>query len=158
MNVSRVNQHAIAKFFVVAVTICTARIPAAGQIRSEQRVLVKNVFDKITIAAKPKVPATLAAKWPPPVNILDVEDDRELLEGVGKYNAFAFRNPENGCAPEVGITLPLLDDVVENDPDRLAFILGHEVAHIVLGHTKCQQRNRPAVLEKAITRDQEYAA
>ena len=51
----------------------------------------------------------------------------------------------------------LLDKVVQGDADRIAYVLGHEIAHHVLGHT----RELPAktdFLGATFTRAQELEA
>jgi tetratricopeptide (TPR) repeat protein len=134
-------------FLLVAVGISS--FPSSGQVQSRPSdiVFVRSVFDKLVAVTTKSRPATLA-QWPPNIEILNEPD----------ANAFAYLEPKT-CAPQVRVTPSLLSEVIQSQPDRLAFILGHELAHITLGHVKCVNPppGSPLVIA-ATTRDQEYAA
>jgi tetratricopeptide (TPR) repeat protein len=51
----------------------------------------------------------------------------------------------------------LIKHAVEGNPDRLAFILGHELGHHILGHTG-KAKSGTAFLENTFSRDQEISA
>jgi predicted Zn-dependent protease len=79
--------------------------------------------------------------------------DRRLVEIVGSQLLNARRDPRrafhfavvpsntaNAYALPGGfvfVTKPLLD-VCDHDPNKIAFFLGHEIAHVMLGHAKDQ--------------------
>ncbi|MCA9257566.1 MAG: M48 family metallopeptidase, partial [Planctomycetales bacterium] len=67
------------------------------------------------------------AAWPPEWKIIDDDD----------LNAFAtidYEKSDQELIPLVRVHRGLLEVVAEMDPDRLAFILGHEIAHLTHGH------------------------
>ncbi len=84
--------------------------------------------------------------WPPKF-IIDYE--------MTSINAFATR---------YGIVLSkqILDSIIKKDPDRMAFVLAHELQHILLGHLKQDVTNTNKAISKyyllALSRDQEIAA
>lgn len=118
---------------------------------------VQGVSQKL-LALVQSHPANLS--WPP---AFDVTND-------GKLNASAsLRVEANGrpvvekgkLVPYVAIDQLLLDDVIEGDDARLAFVLGHELAHLLLGHvfsTSNAGRANTRFLKYVFTRDQEIAA
>ncbi len=118
--------------------------------------LVQAVFSKLlAVPAAAKSTAAYDA-WPPRALIIDPGREPSLAAAVGKYNAFATA-PD--CIPQVRVTEPLMIDVIQGDPDRLALILGHELGHLLLGHSKCtHQADKSRVVEAAFTREQEFAA
>ena len=93
--------------------------------------------------------------WPPRIHILDAEKDARLIQ-QSKYNAYASAED---CVPEINVTPALVGEVIENDPNRAAMILGHELGHILLHHTACSRTaEKTAVVALAYTREHEYAA
>jgi tetratricopeptide (TPR) repeat protein len=63
--------------------------------------------------------------------------------------------------PTVFINRPLLNQVVEGNSNRLAFVVGHELSHIVLGHARPRSitsRSATVLLETIFSREQETAA
>ncbi len=83
--------------------------------------------------------------WPPDFYVHEQFDDK----GAPQLNAFAHpcggdidegmptncEAPEGQTKPHVHITKKLLDDLIQGREERLAFVVGHEIAHITLGHT-----------------------
>jgi len=96
------------------------------------------------IAAEVTLEHTLHT-WPPDLYIHDQQDEY----GNSLLNAFAHAcggdiddgmpqdctAPEGSTKPHVHFTKQILDQVIMGDEDRLALIMGHEMGHIVLGHT-----------------------
>jgi len=52
----------------------------------------------------------------------------------------------------------MLDTAIEGDSDRLAFILAHELAHILCGHVTTGRTGKPDFIEITFTREQETEA
>jgi tetratricopeptide (TPR) repeat protein len=112
---------------------------AQAEVEQADRDLVKAVSERLLAAVKAP-PAQMS--WPPDIRI--IEDTEELK--VGRYNAYAtlkrdaHKKPvidkESGkVIPIVRVTPGLMEDVIQGDADRLAYVLGHELAHHLLGHT-----------------------
>ena len=107
--------------------------------------------------------------WPPPFE----------LQESGELNAYAsirYQQQENGrwtpqvdaatgrFKPYVVIYGALIDDLIENGDDRedrLAFVVGHELAHILLGHvlpTSVARTATTLTLKTVFTAEQEHDA
>lgn len=83
--------------------------------------------------------------WPPDFYVHDQFDEN----GEPLLNAFAHpcggdidegmptdcSAPEGSTKPHVHVTKRLLDELIQGRADRMAFVLGHEIGHITLGHT-----------------------
>ena len=123
--------------------------------RSSDNLLAQSVLDQLLAVASDKRSSAYAS-WPPKLDVISGQTNNTRFEGVGKYNAFASAEK---CIPSIGITDGLIQDVIEGDADRLAMVLGHELSHILLGHTTCEPPGpKPSFLRMAFTRDQEFAA
>ncbi len=86
--------------------------------------------------------------WPPVLNFLD--------EDV--FNAHATFKVEDGKKVAYIETFGgLYPKGIEGKIDRIAMVLGHEIAHHVLGHTR-RDHDGTAMVETTFTRTQEYAA
>jgi TPR repeat protein/Zn-dependent protease with chaperone function len=59
----------------------------------------------------------------------------------------AFMTREQG-GPAIGMSLGLLE-IIGNDPDALAAVLGHEMAHVFLGHNEAEVKAREEKLQKS---------
>ncbi len=110
----------------------------------DEGALADQVFSNLLQA----VPSQTAIPWPPILLIVDKPD----------VNAFATIEMGNGKQQSVVVCYRgLLDKVVQGDANRIAYVLGHEIAHHVLGHT----RELPAktdFLGATFTRAQELEA
>ncbi len=85
--------------------------------------LAQQVFENLLRVA----PAQSTIQWPPTLQIVGNQD----------VNAFATIEVTNGAQRSVVICYTgLLETVVQGDPDRIAYVLGHEIAHHLLGHTR----------------------
>jgi Zn-dependent protease with chaperone function len=127
--------------------------------------LLQEVFQKL-LAVAGQNPGQFIDQyvWPPPVS----------LNTSGEVNAYASvcHQQEDGSwirkkDPKTGQFLPfvvvyqgLLDDLAQRNPDRLAFILGHELAHLILGHVLnlCPSSAPTPTLATIFTAEQEHAA
>jgi serine/threonine protein kinase/tetratricopeptide (TPR) repeat protein len=96
---------------------------------------------------------------PPAFDILD--DDRVNAGAAAEPKG---EGPEARILPHVVILSGLLNRVVkskddpDSDPDRLAFILGHELGHVVLRHIVRPREGKTGFLQQVFSRDQECAA
>ena len=89
--------------------------------------------------------------WPPTCAIIY---EKEI-------NAYAFweENKDGKLAPIVRVYEGLMDKVVDGDADKLALIVGHEVGHIIMGHTLAKpSRDKTPFLKTLFTRQQEDEA
>jgi Zn-dependent protease with chaperone function len=119
-------------------------------------ILLKEVWEKTVQTAK----APVGIPFPPRLYVLS-EDEQILTSKDPKVpNAFAtFGRVGATLFPVVDVNQALLKKVIEGNPDRLAYVLGHELAHHTLGHVK---RGRPAgktlFMMNTFTREQELDA
>ena len=121
--------------------ICT---PARAEVSESDRVLAEQVFQQLLISAPP--PRDMP--WPPKLEIVDKDET----------NAFATMRKQDGSEyPVVVCYNGLIKRAVEGNADRLAYILGHELAHHLLGHTRASS-GETEFLKATFSRDQEIAA
>lgn len=113
--------------------------------------LILQVVERLLAVAN--VPAKLKSAWPP--KVVYRSDSRNDI------NAFArcVGTPDQPRF-EVQITPEIMQHVIKRDRDILAFIIGHELGHILLDHTACSRErvDRPEVAAFAGNRAQELAA
>lgn len=108
---------------------------------------VREVVSQMT----PGRPGTLP--WPPVVQVTSSASSQACAPGeVGSYGTNGLK------VAYVIVYTGLLRDVVQGKPDRMAFILGHELGHIALGHTASTVSKKTEFLQVTFTRDQEFAA
>jgi tetratricopeptide (TPR) repeat protein len=117
---------------------------ARAEVSESDRALAEQVFQQLLISVTP--PASMP--WPPKLEIIDKDE----------INAFAvMRSQGSSQYPVVVCYGGLLKRVVEGNPDRIAYILGHEISHHTLGHTKAST-GATEFLRATFSRDQEIAA
>jgi tetratricopeptide (TPR) repeat protein len=93
--------------------------------------------------------------WPPTIHVF-AKGEKISGNAIGDYNAFATAP---GCTPKIGVTQGLIAEMLERQPDRLAFVLGHELSHLLLGHVECHGSTpKSSFVSAAYTRAQEFAA
>jgi tetratricopeptide (TPR) repeat protein len=131
-----------------------------------KREILHQVFQRL-LSVTGRRPGKFVSKyvWPPQV---------ELEEGP-TVNAYAWvrhrevrgkkipvTDPKTGkLFPYVAVHQGMMDDLVERDPDRLSFVVGHELAHIILGHvlgSSIAARAKTPTLATIFTREQEHDA
>ncbi|MCI0487188.1 MAG: M48 family metalloprotease [Blastocatellia bacterium] len=127
--------------------------------------LLNDVWEKVLAVVTP--PPGL--QWPPKLHVL-TEDDTKLLESLTRRemprdvpNAFATVCSDSRLAfcsgPVVCVNRALLERIVDGNTHRLAFILGHEISHLTLGHARPRRgRARSEILETVFSREKEIAA
>jgi hypothetical protein len=139
--------------------------PSADSTAAKREILGQ-VFQRL-LSVTGRHPGRFADKyvWPPQV---------ELEEGP-TVNAYAWVrhrevrgkkipvvDPKTGrLFPYVAVHQGMMNDLVEGDPDRLSFVVGHELAHIILGHvlsSSTAARAKTPTLTTIFTREQEHDA
>jgi tetratricopeptide (TPR) repeat protein len=126
------------------------------------------VFDEVkarllTVANRRPRPQAERYVWPPPIE----------LDGSPEFNAYACRcydRPDGSVEvpmrdgkflPHIVITQGAMSDLIENEPDRLALVMGHEIGHVMLGHvlpTTVSEQAPTLTLQKVFTSEQEHDA
>ncbi|MCE9561775.1 MAG: M48 family metalloprotease [Planctomycetes bacterium] len=87
-------------------------------------------------------------EWPPTFDIMQTNE----------INAFAgVQKVGKKLMPKVYVTSGFMAKVVEGDEDRLAFVMGHELGHIVLGHCT-EQVDGPDFVKQVFGRQHEIDA
>src|SRR5215813_2939234 len=98
-------------------------VPLHAEISDADRTLAEKVFQQLLAAT----PASGNMPWPPRLELVDTDE----------INAFAAMRKKDDKEYSVVVCYAvLIKRDVEGNADRLAYILGHELAHHVLGHTK----------------------
>lgn len=125
-----------------------ARAQDASAALAAQQALANTVLSRLLATAQAERPASPAyGRWPPTVTV-----DRD-----DKLNAYATAIPD--CSPQIHMTSGLMDQALLDDQDRVALVLGHELSHVLLGHTQCGQAAAPsAFVANAYSREKEFAA
>ena len=133
-------------WLVVGVCACG---PAAGaDVSRNDRELVDRVWARLVAAAKP-IPEIELAKT---VKIID--DDT--------LNAYAtmVQGKDDGGKAIAGVFVfrGLMEHVIRGSEDRMAFVLGHELSHVQLGHLAKEIPEKRSVLGLVFSRQQELEA
>lgn len=131
-------------FVAVALAVCAPL--AWSEIKPEDEALLKEVSKKLLGVAKP--PTTVP--WPP---LIRIEDTTE----IDAYATVLERNDKSRYSTVV-ISQGLLDEVIRGDADRLAYVVGHELSHIILRHVYYDGQEKTPKVNEAFTRAQEAAA
>lgn len=141
----RTMRHSL-PFLCLTVLLFTGSVisPARADVSESDRALAEQVFQQLLISVTP--PASMP--WPPKLEIIDKDE----------INAFAVMRSQGGSQyPVVVCYGGLLKRVVEGNPDRIAYVLGHEISHHTLGHTRANA-GATEFLRATFSRDQEIAA
>jgi len=135
------------RYFCLAVFSLTGVLigtPALAEVSESDRALAEQVFQQLLVS----VPPPSDMPWPPKLEIVDKDE----------INAFAtMRRQDSGQYPVVVCYNGLLTRVVEGNADRVAYVLGHEISHHILGHTQAIPGGTE-FLRATFSRDQEIAA
>jgi tetratricopeptide (TPR) repeat protein len=129
-------------------SISTASGQGGTAASASEVALFEQVLERLIAVATPS--PELKRYWPPTDSIW-VDDQVNAFAGcIGTAAAPAYR---------VVATTGILRKAVRQDRDLLAFIMGHELAHVLLDHAKCSRPERQVELvARALGRDQEQAA
>lgn len=133
-------------FLCLTVLLVTGSVisPARAEVSESDRALAEQVFKQLLISVTP--PTDIP--WPPKLEIIDKDE----------INAFAvMRSQGSSQYPVVVCYAGLLKRVGEGNRDRIAYVLGHEISHHTLGHTRANT-GATEFLRATFSRDQEIAA
>jgi tetratricopeptide (TPR) repeat protein len=133
-------------FIVGTMILCLAATPANSKPASDAPSYLQGVFASLLATQQAQNHPSYFAAWPPVLHVIDHDE----------LNAFASQDK---CKPFVVVTSALEQQVLQGVTDRAAFVLGHELSHILLGHVECKETPKQTVVEYlTFTRAQEYAA
>jgi len=124
--------------------------------QARRQKMANDVFAKL-LSASGDVTKSAARyrSWPPRVRVFK-RGETDQGAAIGNYNAFAAAP---NCLPTIGITQGLIAEILQDQPDRMAAVLGHELSHLLLGHVECGRTAATTrLVAAAYTRAQEYAA
>ena len=113
--------------------------------------LLNAVWERLLAVAAP--PEAIA--WPPDLHLLTDAEMKMAKMAPTDPNAFATLYKGS---PLVCVNNTLLNSIVEGNASRLAFILGHELSHVALGHIQHAPASSTILLMTLFTRDKEIAA
>ena len=143
-------------FGLLAVVAALTTLPAAGvraaaEPTQEQKDRVEAIGARLIAVVKTH-PAEYT--WPP---IIKVSSE------AGTDNAGAYlEGQDKETSKEISrmlVSPSLLEDIIKDNDDTLAFIMGHELGHVLLKHvSKHPERDKTAYLKTTFTRRQEYEA
>src|SRR3954470_12256695 len=104
------------------VTLAAAGTSNAAPTEKDKK-LLKDVSEKLlAVAEKPD-----GFEWPP-------NFDFDAERGLNAYATFIRKPNDPKRYPIVRVTDDMMEKVIQGDADRLAFILGHELSHILKKH------------------------
>lgn len=141
------NVRKLWRAMLLCIPLALLASTAQAEISQKDRELANDVWEKLLIVAEP----VEGYAWPPKLDIID----EEVL------NAYATLDYENPDEPQPLIFLyqGILEKVIEGKPDRLAYLLGHELSHILCKHVdRGTRRPSTPLVEFAATRAQEEEA
>ncbi len=114
-------------------------------------VLLEAVWERLLTVVSP--PAGLA--WPPQLHLL-TEEEMQMLK-MNPQDPNAFSTLYKGT-PWVCVNQALLNSIIEGNASRLAFILGHELSHITLGHVQHTSPGNTLLVMTVFSQEKELAA
>jgi tetratricopeptide (TPR) repeat protein len=131
--------------------------PAPTEVTRTERDLLEGVKKRLLAVA----PRPDAVEWPPVFEILEKDEVNAYASAVVKGEG-----KEAKVFPRVVVTTGMMRRVIQprgdRDPetaaDRLAFVLGHELAHILLKHVIRRTPGKTPLLQSVFTREDELAA
>jgi tetratricopeptide (TPR) repeat protein len=128
---------------ILSIIFCSS-VQIIAEVRESDRALAQQVFQQLLSV----IPPQHDVPWPP---ILEIPDKQDI-------NAYAVIRKQNGSEQSVVVcNNGLIQQVAEGNADRLAYVLGHELAHHILGHTRLSGGDTE-FLRRTFTREQELAA
>jgi tetratricopeptide (TPR) repeat protein len=163
MNATNRRTLAALGCLLLGLSLCLARAEDKGKSDAD---IVQSVWSRLIAVAEP----VAGLEWPPPCT----------LEKDNAINAFAAalrirkpasegKQPANGSwaiSPRVVVFNGMMTNVIRTSgdkdadaaADRLAYILGHELSHITLGHVTSPREGETSLARQVFSREQEIAA
>jgi predicted Zn-dependent protease len=145
-------------FYDLGRTLGYAAIPAIRTSKSVWHSLAGT--EAASIRAETEFGQAMASELRLQVGVSTDAEDQSLVRGIGQRLATRVRNKHRTFRVEVMregnpvavglpggfvfVSTPLLD-LAQHDPDELAFVIGHEMGHIVRGHALERLSNRLAL-------------
>lgn len=140
----RVLRHRLVlAVMVLAASVSTAR--AEGPSAKDKELLAK-VSQRLLAVCDP-VPGMV---WPPDFGFSDKEGPFQAFAGVYRKDGKIY--------PIVRVGSGMMTKVIQGDPNRLALLLGHELGHILHGHSLRANPGKTPFVQIAFTRAQELQA
>jgi len=143
----------LARTLAAATLLCGLLVgatPARAEISDSDQKMVQDVWARLLSVAE----APEGFAWPPTIEIVENKD----------CNAYATIRPsKEGDDPNLHYPISviytgMLEQIIQGDSDRLAFILGHELSHITCGHVIAASTGKPKFIEIVYTRADENEA
>lgn len=127
-----------------------SRAHAAGEPTQEQQDRVEAIGGRLVAAIKSHPDEYT---WPPII---------EVTKEAGEDNACAFVRGTDSTGKTIShmqVSPSLMSDIIKDNDDTLAFIMGHEMTHVLLKHNMAHpNRDKTDYLKATFTRQQEYDA
>lgn len=135
-------------FCIALAALLVVGVPALAA-EATDTALVRKVSRRLLAVLDP----VKEMEWPPTFRILDADQ-------INAYAGVEARGEGNAprLSPVVGVTTGMLKQMVQNDEDRLAFVIGHELGHLVLGHCTRPRPGQTEFLKQVFSREHEIAA
>ena len=118
---------------------------ARAEVTPADRDLVDQVARRLLAVAEP----VAGFAWPPTIEIVDKDEIQAYAHNASK---------DDQVRPEIVVYAGLLHRVVQGNADRLAFVLGHELGHVILKHIERPTPGKTDVVKLVFDREQEIAA
>ncbi len=133
------------------ITLAGAGISTAAPTEKDKKLLADVSAKLLAVAEKPD-----GFEWPPDIGF---EDDPK----INAYASFYVKDKKDGKRyPIIRVTEGMMAKAIESDKpdaaDRLAFILGHELGHIIKGHLDDKPRDKTPLLRITFGRAAEVEA
>lgn len=127
------------------VTLGSGGVVSAAPTEKDKKLLAEVSAKLVAVAEKPE-----GFEWPPDFG----------FESDGGINAYAtFMRKDDKRYPIIRVTEGMMEKVIKGDADRLAFIVGHELGHILKGHVIANpKRDKTPFLKATFGRDEEVEA
>ena len=135
----------------------------SGAAHERDKKLAEDVLARLLVALDGSLTTVMERNlrklaWPPCFQFDDEEDINAYVD-LRNSRGVPLRNSQGRLIPYAGITGSYMAEVIEGDPDRLAIGLGHELAHLALGHLlPASGRGGNDFLRRAFTRAAELDA
>ncbi|MDB4893966.1 MAG: hypothetical protein JWN15_228, partial [Firmicutes bacterium] len=147
-NIARILCSAARSRLLPALAVAAGAVFLCGQLWAEvndaDQAQAEQVFQQLLAVTQ----APGGVPWPPDLEIVDKDEP----------NAYAaIRKHDDHEQAVVVCYNGILKRAVEGNADRLAYVLGHELAHHLLGHTRASTANTPFLIA-TFTRAQELDA